>query len=155
MHVVQLRLSDRLMSILNEIRELRSVPTIENYFLQLADAEICEFRLLKIQKQFLTPSGPATVTSLIAKPKKQRELSPAIIQKILHLRETEKLNAAMLAQRFGVSSPTILRYLRMYDGTAHVQRQVAPSCCSDRDADGGTFYPKVKSRRRKREVQDA
>lgn len=156
MRIVTLKLNDKLHTTIEEIRELRSVATIEHFFLELADAEISQFKLLKIQRDFLAPSGPATVTSLIAKPKKSRELSPAAIQRMLHLHETERMNAATLAQRFGVAAATIGRYLRAHEQGVHVQRPVPPSCRSDRDADTvGTFYPRVKSRRRKREVQDA
>jgi hypothetical protein len=154
LHVVKLKLTDKLHATIEEVRELRSVATIETFFLQLVDNELTQFRRLKIQRKFLTPSGPAEAITVVRKPKRFHELSPAVVQKILHLHETERLNASTLGQRFGCSAPTIARYIQKYESSAHVQRPVAPSCRANHDADEIGNFPRVKSRR-KREVQDA
>lgn len=155
MQILRIKIRDSQVARLKEICRLRQLATVETYLLELALADLAAFRLHKIHERFMAPSGPAATASEIPKPNKCRELSPTTVQRILHLRESEKLSGAMLAQRFGCTAATIGRYLRLYDQGVHVQRPVAPSCRSNHDADAtGTFYPKVKSRRRKREVQD-
>lgn len=124
MHIVKLKLSEKVHSRIEEIRALRSVATIEHFFLELADAEISQFRMLRIEKDFLLPQGNATPPPRIAvrrNRRRERVLSPATAQRILHLAQTEGLRAPALAKRFNVSIPTIHRVLQGFDEAEHVK----------------------------------
>lgn len=96
-----------------ELAELRSL-TIAGFVWGVVDIELTECRRKGINKDFLLPKGELAPPPLREKKqRKERELAPAIKQKILFLAETEKMNARELAQRFGTSAQTIGRILRL------------------------------------------
>ena len=103
-------------SMLPYVRELAELRTmsVAGYVWGVVDAELTECRRKGINKDFLLPKGDSDPPPpREKKQRKERELAPAVKQKILFLAETEKMNARQLAQRFGTSAQTIGRILRL------------------------------------------
>jgi len=137
---------------IREVCELRTMSFF-GYIHQVVEADLASCKLQRIAPDFLLVPGATPVEKVEVST--SRELTASRVQRILHLRERYVAPGA-IAQRLGVSLVTVHRILRQNDESKiHVPRTVAPSCCSDHDADAiGTFYPRVRSRRRKREMQD-
>lgn len=117
MHIVKLKLSEKLHTRIEEIRTLRSVATIEHFFLELADAEISQFQMLRIDKSFLQPQGPPDrglqeLGSLERKRRFRGEQSQIILA--LHL---EDIPAPAIAVRLSCSVMKVHRVIANYENS--------------------------------------
>ena len=108
---VKIRFSKSLLAGVREMLALRSM-SIENYLLQLAEADTAPVRLQKWRSNFLLPAGRKEKIIETRDGDPRKKLTPAQIQCALFLYDSEGLPINQIARRFGVGHSTIQRILQ-------------------------------------------
>jgi AraC-like DNA-binding protein len=120
-----LNIGKRLADTVAQMAESRNL-SVECFLSQLVDAVAADFRLQRYEPA--PPILPAahdaadqTLSSDLRK--QQQQLSPEVVQKMLHLSQSLSVNE--LARRFNCSPTTVARYVRNYLANGHRHSLVA------------------------------
>ena len=114
---VTVQFSKSLFACVGEMLALRGI-SIENYLIQLAEADVAFDRLEKFQQRKLFAEGEKKI--VIQKQGTRMKLTPEQVQRVIFLHDSEGLGVRSIAHRFNVGPTTIQRLL-------HQRERLVPS----------------------------
>jgi hypothetical protein len=128
---VTLRLTKSMRASIGEKLSRRNIKAqaVEDYFLELAQADIAPVRLQAWLDKF--PPAPAEEKKI--ETKGRQEVAAARVQRVLHLHE-QAISDGNISQRLGLSVMTVRRILKEHAQSDHVQRSGPAGRARSREA---------------------